>query len=316
MSIETDQNGPGALLRMTTALLFMTTICRDHKRGDLIELRYRLEDGQRMGQIFEHPRRVKALAIRAIELGRHTDVYVGCAPRTRRFGGRDAVKRAFLLWADCDGADAVVALQQFEPQPSIVIASGTAMNCHAYWPLTRPLGSDAVEQANRRLAFALGADPASADSARILRVPYTWSHKHVPPVSIDPLVLDPSRQFDPDDVVDGLPDPPRPMVVAAQAVARDGDDPLMAIAPEVYVSRLLGVDVPRHRKVRCPFHPDRTPSLHVYDSVARGWYCFGACRRGGTIYDLAAPLYGYTARGDDFLRLRAELRRLFGLDAA
>ena len=46
----------------------------------------------------------------------------------------------------------------------------------------------------------------------------------------------------------------------------------------------------------------------------RGWYCFGACRRGGTIYDLAAPLYGYTARGEDFLRLRAELRGLFGLE--
>jgi hypothetical protein len=31
------------------------------------------------------------------------------------------------------------------------------------------------------------------------------------------------------------------------------------------------------------------PSLHVYDTPARGWYCFGRCRRGGTIYDLAAP---------------------------
>ena len=40
------------------------------------------------------------------------------------------------------------------------------------------------------------------------------------------------------------------------------------------------------------------------------------CRRGGTIYDLAAPLYGYDPRGDDFLRLRDELRRLFGLDAS
>ena len=31
------------------------------------------------------------LATRAIALGRRTDVYVGCAPRTRRHGGRDAV---------------------------------------------------------------------------------------------------------------------------------------------------------------------------------------------------------------------------------
>ena len=86
-----------------------------------------------------------------------------------------------------------------------------------------------------------------------------------------------------------------------------GDDPLLAIAPDVYVRRLLGVEVPRHRKVPCPFHEDRHASLHVYDTAERGWYCFGACRRGGTIYDLAAPLCGYTARGEDFLRLRAEL---------
>ena len=98
--------------------------------------------------------------------------------------------------------------------------------------------------------------------------------------------------------------------------AHRGDDPLLTIAPEVYVRRLLGVEVPRHRKVRCPFHPDRHASLHVYETAERGWYCFGRCRRGGTIYDLAAPLYGYTVRGDDFLRLRAELRRLFGLEAA
>ena len=80
------------------------------------------------------------------------------------------------------------------------------------------------------------------------------------------------------------------------------------------MARLLAIEVPRHRKVPCPFHADRHASLHVYETAERGWYCFGACRRGGTIYDLAAPLYGYTARGDDFLRLRAELRHLFGLE--
>ena len=82
----------------------------------------------------------------------------------------------------------------------------------------------------------------------------------------------------------------------------------------MYVSRLLGVRVPRHRKVACPFHADRHASLHVYETAARGWYCFGRCRRGGTIYDLAALLYGYGARGEEFLRLRAELQRVFGLE--
>jgi hypothetical protein len=29
-------------------------------------------------------------------------------------------------------------------------------------------------------------------------------------------------------------------------------------------------------------------SLHVYEPAERGWYCFGRCQRGGTIYHLAA----------------------------
>ena len=124
-----------------------------------------------MGQLFDHPTRLSGLATRALALGRRTDVYVGCAPRTRRHGGRNAVERAFVLWVDCDGEAAVDALEHFDPQPSIVIASGTGSNCHAYWPLTEPLAAEEVERANRRLAHALGADAASADAARILRVP-------------------------------------------------------------------------------------------------------------------------------------------------
>jgi hypothetical protein len=259
---------------------------------------------------------VGALASRAIALGRHRDVYVGCAPRTRRHGGRDAVERASVLWADCDGEDAATALAEFDPAPSIVIGSGTASNCHAYWPLTAPLARDELESANRRLAYALGADLASADAARILRVPGTFSHKHEPPAAVDAIRLDPGRRMDAADVVGALPDPPTPARVAFAPAEARGGDPLLAIVPDVYVRRLLGVEVPRHRKVPCPFHEDRHASLHVYETAERGWYCFGACRRGGTIYDLAAPLYGYPARGDGFLRLRAELRRLFGFEAA
>jgi hypothetical protein len=301
--------------RHETAARFLAALAGTAGRGELLELRYRLDDGQRMGQVFDHPDRVRGLATRAIALGRRTDVYVGCAPRTRRYGGRDAVERAFVLWADCDGEDAVAALAEFEPAPAIVIASGSGPNCHAYWPLAEPLARDDVERANRRLAYALDADPASADAARILRVPGTLSWKHDPPTGVDAIRLDTDRRVHAVDVVGSLPDPPAPAPVRTIVpVAHRSDDPLLAIAPEVYVRRLLGVEVPRHRKVPCPFHEDRHASLHVYETAERGWYCFGACRRGGTIYDLAAPLYGYTtARGEDFLRLRSELRRLFGL---
>src|SRR3954454_23417483 len=77
--------------------------------GELLELRYRVGGGQRMGQLFEPANRARGLATRALALGRRTDGYVGCAPRVRRHGGGRAIERAFVLWADCDGEQAVAA---------------------------------------------------------------------------------------------------------------------------------------------------------------------------------------------------------------
>jgi CHC2 zinc finger len=86
-------------------------------------------------------------------------------------------------------------------------------------------------------------------------------------------------------------------------------DALRSVAPAVYVERLTGQRVGRSRKVRCPFHEDQTPSLHVYDDPERGWYCFG-CAQGGSIYDLAALLWQRQPRGADFVELRRELEAL------
>src|SRR5829696_1917514 len=226
--------------RHETATQFLAALGGAAGRGELLELRYRLEDGQSMGQVFDRPDRLRGLVTRAIALGRRSDVYVGCAPRTRRHGGREAVQRAFVLWTDCDGEDAVAALADFEPAPAIVIASGTGSNCHAYWPLSEPLPRDEVERANRRLAHALGADPASADCARILRVPGTFSHKHEPPAPVDAIRLDADGRVSVNDVVGSLADPPVPRRTTLSVPAEHrGDDPLLAIAPDVYVRRLL-----------------------------------------------------------------------------
>ena len=74
-----------------TMLRFLQVLADDAEPGELLELRYRREDGHRMGQLFESPRRLRRLASRAIRLGRRTDVYVGCAPRTR---AREATRRS------------------------------------------------------------------------------------------------------------------------------------------------------------------------------------------------------------------------------
>jgi hypothetical protein len=52
-------------------------------------------------------------------------------------------------------------------------------------------------------------------------------------------------------------------------------DPLRLVPPPVYFERLTGLRVGRFGKLRCLFHDDRSPSLHVYREPGRGWYCFG-----------------------------------------
>jgi Bifunctional DNA primase/polymerase, N-terminal len=85
-------------------------------------------------------------------------------------------------------------------------------------------------------------------------------------------------------------------------------DFLKTIPPREYVEDLTGARVPGDGKIRCPApgHDDRTPSFHVYDEPDRGWYCFGACQNGGSIYDFAALLAGLPVpcpRGTAFLRI-------------
>lgn len=86
---------------------------------------------------------------------------------------------------------------------------------------------------------------------------------------------------------------------------------MRALDPAHYVSVLTGHTVGRSRKISCPFHQDRTPSLHVYEHREDGWYCFGCKRHGHTAYDLASLLWQLDTRGPSFIELRARLYELF-----
>ena len=277
-----------------------------------LELRMRVDDGRWAPRFF--PVRDRAPLIAEIQSRcRSHDVYVGCAPRSRRAGTKDAIDQVWVLWAECDGEGAVRAARSFDPAPAVVIGSGSGSNCHAYWPLREPLVPAQAEAFNLRLAHALGADRACFDASRILRPPGSWNHKHQPPRPVTVIEMQRGRAFHAREVAGHLPQPeperlarrwqPRP--------ARDTrGDPLLAIEPATYVVNLLGVRPGRDHKVRCPFHPEERPSLHVYPSAARGWTCF-SCGRGGTIYDLAAGLWGMETRGRAFLELRAQLIERF-----
>jgi len=303
-------NGPAPRPGLEGLVGYLAALAGSAPAGQLLELRYRRSGGG-MGQRFFDCRRPDATAAAIAVLGRRQDVYVGAAPRARREGTRDAIAAGWALWADCDGEAAAGALAAFDPAPAMLVRSGSAENRHGYWPLTAPLEPAPLEDANRRVAFALGADRACTDAARVLRPPGSMSFKHKPPVSV---VLErfTGERFQTDELLARLPEIPPPAArptPAEPALVEPGGDPLREVEPAVYVTVLTGQVPGRDRKVSCPFHRDRTPSLHAYETAADGFYCFG-CGRGGSVYDLGAELLGLSTRGREFLELRARLYEL------
>lgn len=277
----------------------------------LIEIRWRLTVG--MGQHFVAVRDRDELAPLVTELARERDVYVGVLPRWREAGGRRAiVGDCRTVWVDLDTDVAARALEPVDPPPTVVVASGGPGHLHAYWSLRRAEPPAVIERGNRRLAWALGGDLASTDAARILRPPATVNHARGVGVALADVVElgDVCRLSD---LIGQLADPPGRRAGAAARSAgrprRAGGDRLLEVPPARYVQVLTGQRVNRSGKVHCPLHDDRTPSLHVYDDPARGWYCYG-CRRGGSVYDLAGALWRRPTRGDGFSALRRDLERL------
>lgn len=278
----------------------------------LVEVRFRTDEG--MGRRFFAAARPGGAVDVVLALASRTDVFLGVLPRLRRRGRReDIVGEGWVLWVDCDTPAATAALDSFVPRPSMIVASGSGCHRHAYWLLSEPLDLDTIERLNRCLALALDADGGVVTRATaILRPPGTVNRKHSPPTLVRLLGLREEPRVDPGELERRLPPEPAPAWSSGPPPGpRAADDPLLAIPPAVYFEQLTGQRVGRSRKLRCPFHDDRTPSLHVYGDAARGWYCFG-CGRGGSIYDLAALLWGRRTDGTDFVELRRELRRRVG----
>jgi CHC2 zinc finger/RepB DNA-primase from phage plasmid len=290
-------------------LQYLAALFSDAAADSFIEARVRVPGGMRAK--FFSVAKLAAVGSYIQRAASHADVYVGVLPRRRPSGTRtDVVTLAAVLWADCDTAESVAALDKFLPEPAIVVASGSGYNKHAYWLLAQPVSIDELEVANRKLARLLGADERCADAARILRPP-SLNHKHHPPRTVRLFRCEPSHKRLLHEIVGAADDVVRVAHVAtARQLDRGAEDPLLAIAPVRYIEELARLAVPRHRKVSCPFHEDATPSLHVYDDPRRGWYCFG-CGRGGSIYDFAALLWRMQTRGDQFLELRRRLDLLF-----
>jgi hypothetical protein len=310
----TPTNHPNSRASSRALIAYLNALV-GREPGGLLEVRWRHEDGMRR-RVYRAADELPAAVAAILELGVRTDVYVGCAPRAGRAGGLDAVARAWVLWADCDTAESIAALQAFRPAAAMIVRSGSGENRHAYWTLTGPIDAETATAGNRRLAHAIGADPGAVTSAAaILRPPGSANFKHTPPTRVRAERMQPWRRVSARALLAELPDPPTRTAGPLERRAggdTDDDDPLRRVAPAVYVQALTGLTVGRDGKVSCPFHgPDRTPSLHVYEDPTAGWYCY-SCQRGGSIYDLGAEVFSLMTRGREFVELRRRLHAALG----
>lgn len=287
--------------------LYLQSLFGIAPRGSLIELRWRTERG--MSQRFLPAGQLDAVAAEARWRSPRTDVYVGVLPRLRQRGDRSSLTApGRVAWVDLDRDDAVERLRSAPVPPAhLIVGSGSGGHAHAYWRLEEPQPLDTLEALNRQLAHGLGGDAACADAARILRPAGTVNHKHSAAVT-RVLSLGDGAAVASADLVRGLPHLVDDVAAASREPrsGRSDGDPLMRVPPARYVQVLTGQVVPRSWKIRCPLHEDHTPSLHVYEAPEDGWFCFG-CRRGGTVYDLAAGVWGMETRGAGFVQLRGRL---------
>jgi len=168
---------------------FLSTLFPDPKDGD-IEIRTLPERAQAFGSRDDLTELSAFVAQHA-----HENVYFGVATRVEKGGriggGADHCHVAHALWADFDfkhvpEAEVHAWLELSPTPPSIIIRSGGGL--HVYWLLKEAVpADDMLRSVLRRLALLLKADMASAEPARVLRLPDTLNHKYTPP---RPVVLE------------------------------------------------------------------------------------------------------------------------------
>jgi hypothetical protein len=298
--------------------LYLRVLCATSAQAQWLDVRWRApKHPMRRRFIAAHQARQaeRLIASRAFQ----GDVYVGVALRdSNTQGGRAAIGASHLAWLESDNPRSAALVESFPHPPSLLVASGSPGHVQAYWTLDRRCNVDELERLNRRLAIALAGDPGSTDAARILRPPGTLNHKHDPPRPVTllrfnsglPVTVEQLHSALP---VDPDPDTWRPAPRSARTGRTRIDRQLLAIPAVEYARVLTSLEPNGEGKILCPFHDDRNPSLQLYPDG--GFFCFGSsCRRGGSIFDFAAHLWGIDPRGTAFLELRERLAIEFALD--
>lgn len=91
---------------------------------------------------------------------------------------------AQVAWVDFDGTFPTTWPEETAPIPSVEVMSSSERNRHAYWLLDEFKTAKEIENINRALAYALGADTSGWDANQFLRPPLSVNRKYRKPITV------------------------------------------------------------------------------------------------------------------------------------
>lgn len=95
---------------------------------------------------------------------------------------QENVLGSWYAWADFDGNFPTSWPKEVAPVPTIEVQSSTNSKRHTYWALKEFTGPKQIQDINRALAYALGADLSGWDANQFLRPPHTVNRKYDKPI--------------------------------------------------------------------------------------------------------------------------------------
>jgi hypothetical protein len=121
----------------------------------------------------------------------------------------ETLTSSMILWAWVEGGEQVGRAQQFTPKPSLVLRMGKGCSRRLLiWALRNPIDTNEAEEANRRIAYRLGAQQKPGRPG-LLRVPIPGSMLKVGRAKPVPVLV---TRITTDDFAPGftakLPEPP------------------------------------------------------------------------------------------------------------
>jgi len=229
---------------------------------------------------FDYPQaatRAASFAVDKAAAGR--EVYFCAHLLTAKRRVKENAAEARAAWFEMDGGE----LPNGQLRPTAVVESSPG-HYQGYYRFTDPVPPGTVEDLNKRLAHAVGADPSGYDLTQLLRVPGTANHKY----------------------------PERPLVR------------LLGVRPDEYVPRELDERLPKHHKGGEPGEDaqDSTdePPVRLSPEAMRVWrgelpkYRDGEVDRSASLMKIARVLYNAGATGRVIVEALAERDHKLGYE--